>query len=222
MVDTAFFTDTSPPEERVEAALEWAASRLANSLGIGWYSLPAEGECMVGTRFGEATLSREALRSAVMRIYAASVEADAVCSRCAATLEQAEGMVMVPDENHALLTDDVYEGLAAIWSYLRPGLLDRDKGLAAGRAITGVLPFPVPLPFLANAAWATFDCLMAGLGGGVPRRYFLFMLEAEIDALPKTVTVADVTTLKESCRLLPEYGRTIERILRPDTVTERA
>ncbi|MCV9964959.1 hypothetical protein OIU34_23985 [Pararhizobium sp. BT-229] len=219
MEDNAFFTDTDPPEERVASALEWAASRLANSLGVGWYLLPPDGEGVVRTMFGEAPLSRESLRSAVKRIYSVSVEAGVVPGMCAATLEQAEALA--PDDPPFLLTQEVLDGLGPIWSYLSPGLLDHDKGLAAGRTLVGVLPFEVPRPFLANAAWATFDCLMAGLGGGLPRRYFLFMMNAEFEVLPTPIKAAEVTALKEACASLPEYGRAIERILRAEVVTEQ-
>ena len=205
-------TRSVTPEEAVDTALDWAVSRLLNTFGTGLHALPPEGVTAVTTRFGEATLEREALRSAVRRIYSACMPSGEISACCAETLKHAEALH--GEGEGSVLTEERYEGLRTVWSCLCPGRMYRDDAVTAGRILVGLLPFEVSQAFLTNAAWETFGCLMAGLGGGLPRRYFFFMLDADFAVLPIPVSLADATALKEDCSSLPEYAELIERQLR--------
>lgn len=200
------------PEETVDTALDWAVSRLLNAFGTGLHDLPPEGEAAVATRFGEATLGREALRLAVRRVYSECMPSGEVAACCAETLKHVDALH--GEGEHAVLTEDRYQGLRSVWSCLCPGRMYRDDAVTAGSKLVGILPFEVSQAFLTNAAWETFGCLMAGLGGGLPRRYFFFTLEADFAFLPMRVSLADAVALKEDCASLPAYAELIERQLR--------
>lgn len=205
-------TRSVDPEEVVKTALDWAVSRLLNAFGTGLHALPPEGEATVMTRFGEAVLEREALRFAVRRVYSECMPAGEVASSCAETLKHAQALHA--DGERAALTEERLNGMRSIWSCLSPGRMHRDDAVAAGSKLIGTLPFKVSQAFLTNAAWETFGCLMAGLGSGLPPRYFLLMIEADFTPLPFQVSLADANSLKEGCASLQAYAELIERRLR--------
>jgi hypothetical protein len=196
----------------VNSALDLAASRLATSLGTGWHLLPDEGDVAVATRVGEATIGRDILRSAVRRLYSCLVSPGSVEALCAESLAHAKGMVR--ESGPSVLTEAGFEGLASIWSYLSPGRASRDEMVEAGRTLGELLSPSFPESFLTNAAWEAHGCLMACLGGGLPRPYFFFVLAAEFSPLPMPVAAEEAAALMDACLGLPDYGRLIEHVLR--------
>jgi hypothetical protein len=211
-MDGDFFTRSGTAEEAVTTVLDWAVSKLLNTFGTGLHTLPSDGRIAVTTRFGEATLDIETLRSAVRSVYSECMPPREMLACCAETLLHADALCQ--DGEGAILSKVRFGGLRSVWSCLSPDRMNRDDALSAGLRLEGVLPFKVSQAFLKIASWETFGCLMAGLGGGLPRHYFLFMLEAEFTALPIPVSVAKAKALREECASLPAYGQLIERLLR--------
>ncbi|MBY3433533.1 hypothetical protein HFN89_05170 [Rhizobium laguerreae] len=181
-------------------------------MGSGWHLLPEEGDVRVTTRAGEAAIRRDSLRSAVRGLYSSIVEPGVIKAACGTSLDEAERSVRAGGQ--VVLTKDRLDALASIWSYLSPGRTTRDDMVEAGKTLRGLHNHPVRDSLLANAAWEAHGCLMACLGGGLPTRYFFFVLEAEISALPISLTSEEAIYLRDDCLDLPDYGRVIEDVIR--------